>query len=57
MEEVTGNLTFSEYEAKGKVESGKDPRVKLELKNGSIELLDEVCPPGTVGVPPNCDPL
>ncbi len=35
-EDVNGNLTFSEYAVKGKVESGKDPRVKLELKNGFI---------------------
>ncbi len=45
-EDVNGNLIFSEYEAKGKVDSGKDPRVKLELKNGTI-TTEELCPDGS----------
>jgi len=49
--DLNGNLVFSEYEVVGKVESGKGPRVKLELENGKITTTPTIPPPC---IPPDC---
>lgn len=41
---AAGDLVFSEYEAEGKVASGENPRVELELENGTIAVFASLCP-------------
>ncbi len=54
---VNGAYPFSEYGAERKAGSGRDPKLKLELENGTITLIlpetppcgSEFCPPGGGG--------
>ena len=55
--DANGATVFSEYEVKGKQASGEDPRVKMEIKNGTVTIIVAPEPPvGGGGDPTGCTP-